>query len=83
MFRGVAAQFAFVALSAAAGTPELDNAIGAHTRNGTQPETVPHYRWSKAELNDDGESDAVALLVDYRSPQERTRDSGRRTVRAP
>jgi len=62
--RGIAALLAAVASSAGAGTPELDNAIGAHMRNGMQPETVPQYRWSKADLNGDAEPDAVVLLID-------------------
>src|SRR5262245_11665979 len=62
--RAFAVLLALVASSAGAGTPELDNAIGAHMRNGMQPETVPQYRWSKADLNGDAAPDAVVLLVD-------------------
>jgi len=62
--RGFAALLAVLASSAGAGTPELDDAIGAHLRNGMQPEAVPQYRWSKADLNSDTEPDAVVLLID-------------------
>ena len=64
MARGITALLAAIAGSAVAGTPELDNAVGSHLRNGTGDESVPGYRWSKANLNGDDEPDAVVLLID-------------------